>query len=222
MIDYEKEYFENYYPASLKNFDRQYFRKVKNWFWGWFKILDKFLRLKNGGGRSALEIGCAIGGFSSILAERNFCVTATDVGEDVLSVARKFSPNVIFKKFDALSPIGLSEKFDFIFAFEVIEHLENPLAAIVNLKKMLTSKGVLVCSSPPPYEKFKKIPGHINIKSREEWYDVFCGAGFKKIKIKQYLFLPLLYRRFKVFSIGLPLRLNLPFFNSTYFIIAKQ
>jgi len=221
---YEEDYFKDYFPKELNKFTPKDIKKVRNWFWGWFRYLNKFVNLRDGNNRKVLEIGCAIGGFSSLLKERNFDVYTSDISSYVINYARKFWPEIKFYEFDIQEGIPINEQFEIIFAFEVLEHLGNPLEALKNMYKKLFLNGTLICSTPPPYKKYFKIKGHVNIKSKEEWFNLFQQAGFLKqnIFIKQVNFMPYFYRFSKFFSFTIPLKFNLPYFNSTYFIIAKK
>lgn len=221
---YEEDYFKDYFPKELNKFTPKDIKKVRNWFWGWFKYLDHFVNLENGNNRKVLEVGCAIGAFSSILNEHNFDVYASDVSAYVISYARKFWPEIKFFKFDVQKEIPINEQFDIIFAFEVLEHLQNPLIALKNMYAKLSLGGVLVCSTPPPYKRFMSIKGHINVKSAQEWDNILQEAGFRgnKIKIKQVVFIPFFYRYSRKFSLALPLNINLPYFNESIFLITRR
>lgn len=224
IIDYNKNYFLNYYPKRIEDLTASDIQKIRNWFWGWYKFLSKYIKLADGNNRKVLEIGCAIGGFASILQEHNFNVYASDFSTYVLEHAKKLWPNITFLQLDIQKEIGIQEQFDYIFAFEVIEHLENPQQAIANMRQKLSPNGVLICSTPPPYQKFVDIKGHINIKNAPEWQKILEQAGFRKenIQIENASFLPFLYRYSKHLSIAFPLKVNLPYFNSTFFLIAKN
>ncbi|MDD4606955.1 MAG: class I SAM-dependent methyltransferase [Patescibacteria group bacterium] len=224
MVDiYKKEYFNNYYKNLKKNTNYEIKRNI-NWFWGWFKYLNRFIDLRDGKGSKVLEVGCAIGAFSSILYNHNFNVYASDFSKYILSVAKKEHPKIKFYNFDVQKEILINEKFNYIFSFEVLEHLHSPILALKNMYDKLLLNGILVCSTPPPYKKFVDINGHINVKSAQDWANILQKAGFQKnkIKIKQVLFLPFFYRYSKKFSFVIPIKINLPYFNSTYFIIAQK
>lgn len=221
---YEEDYFITYLPKRLEKFTSQDIRRVKNWFWGWFKYLNKFVDLKNGNNRKVLEVGCAIGAFSSILKEHNFDVYASDISSYVINYARKFWPEIKFFKFDIQEEIPINEQFDIIFAFEVLEHLKNPQKALENMRKRLSLNGTLICSTPPAYKRFANIRGHINVKSAQGWRNILEEVGFQKnmIEIKQVTFIPFLYRYFKKLSLAIPIRINLPYFNVSIFLIARR
>ena len=221
---YRENYFKDYYPKELNKFTLKDIQKIRNWFWGWFKYLNKFVDIKNGNNRKVLEIGCAIGGFSSLLKEHNFDVYASDVSSYIISYARKFWPGIKFFEFDIQEGIPINEQFDIIFSFEVLEHLKDPEKALENMYKKLSPNGTLICSTPPPYKRFINIKGHINVKSAQEWRNILEKVGFQKdrVKIEQVAFMPFLYRYSKKLSLVIPIRINLPYFNESIFLIARR
>lgn len=56
-------------------------------------------------------------------------------------------------------------KYDFIFCFEVLEHLSNPLKALHNLKSTLNPQGVLIVSVPNEFHIFRRMGILFGIKS---------------------------------------------------------
>jgi len=221
---YNKKFYES---RAYGKFNQANLQKSKNWFSGWLRFLDKFLNLKNGRGRKSLEVGCGFGAISNLLTERGFEAYASDVSPYAVEQAKKLSPAVRFFCFDVEKNIPLKEKFDFIFAVEVLGHLKNPQKAIRNMYQKLKHNGYLVCSTPQPYKHYvysPKMLGHINVKNPKEWLVLFQKAGFKKQNLffKPVSFLPFLYRFHQQFSLVIPFGLSWSFINSTVFYIARK
>lgn len=79
---------------------------------------------------SALEIGCAEGVFTKILADRCDSLLATDFSEDALSRARRRcqgDEHVSFAQIDLRNDL-LPGVFDLIVAIHVVEYIKNPLS----------------------------------------------------------------------------------------------
>lgn len=223
---FEKKYFFNYYKRNVGNFTIRDLEKSINWFTGWFKYLQKLVNLKNGKGRRVLEIGCSIGGASSVLSDRGFNVFASDTSDYALLRASKLAKDqrrkILFYKFDVQKEISIKENFDIIFSFEVIEHLKNPLKAIKNMRSKLKTKGILICSTPNKDYDMSSDPTHINVKTKEAWIIIFEEAGFNKIQTRQISFLPFFYNFNKNFHFILPFPIRSKYINSPLFIIAKR
>jgi 2-polyprenyl-3-methyl-5-hydroxy-6-metoxy-1,4-benzoquinol methylase len=155
---FSKDYFEDYYLPMTGNFTLQDLERNKNWFYGWFNALQPIYDFTKGraGSRGKkkkiLEIGCAIGGAAAILHERGFDVTATDISPFAVKKAKKILPEITFDVLDIETlPKKFINKFDVVFSFEVIEHLENPEKALLNMKAMLKKGGMVINSTPYPY-----------------------------------------------------------------------
>lgn len=223
---FEKEYFSGYYRKNVGHFDTLDLQKSINWFFGWFLFLQKYVDFKKGKKRSVLEIGCSIGGAASILADRDFTVSASDISQFAIKraneLARITKREIDFYSFDVQRKIPLQKQFDVIYAFEVIEHLENPLKAIKNMKVKLKKGGTLICSTPNGDHDFSSDPTHISVKSPKEWKQIFKEAGFKKITLQQITFLPYFYKFNKHFHIIFPFPIYSKFFNSPLFIVVRN
>ena len=90
------------------------------------------------------------------------------------------------------SPSG---KYDFIFCFEVLEHLVNPLKALMNLKKSLSERGLLVVSLPNEFNILARLSilvgrpvfgghdwHHLRFFNRKLGEKMFEEAGLEIIK----------------------------------------
>lgn len=211
------------------SFDRQYYARFskpdgeldlgtyENWFYGWYNFIKRRVPLEENKNKKVLEIGCAIGAYSKILSEKGFDVTATDISNFILKEARKHNKNITFKKVDIEKEINVSQQFDYIFAFEVVEHLNHPKRAMTNIYDILKKGGVFIFSTPFVSTQTLKDPTHINVHNPDWWLTLGRKAGFSKVKFSYASFLPFLYRWHKIFSIGVPIKLGVAPANSTSF-----
>lgn len=217
-MEHGKENFdEQYFGMFFKNYNQKELDFYYRWFKGWFKFINRYLPIKNGKGKKALEVGCAIGAFSKILSEHGFYVEGTDISSFILKRAKKNVPNIKFFVSDIEEDIPTKIQFDYIFSFEVLEHLKDPKKALSNIKKALKEEGVLVFSTPIPTKKTLADPMHLNVHKPIFWLSLGKKLGYRKMFYKSAIFIPFLYRLSSFFSLGLPIKLNLPFLNSTCF-----
>lgn len=135
-----------------------------------------------------LEIGCGTGGFiQQIVENEKLAITGSEIYLKGLFYAKKNLPDVEFIQFDvAQGDIG--EKFDVIVAFDVIEHIENDVAAIGNINKMLSEGGCLILTVPQHmflWSNLDEIVKHkrrysrqdLLVKLRENGFDIsFCTS----------------------------------------------
>jgi 2-polyprenyl-3-methyl-5-hydroxy-6-metoxy-1,4-benzoquinol methylase len=87
--------------------------------------------------RTALDVGCGLGHFSGLLHSSGLQVSAVDGRQGNVEEGRRRYPQVSFRKFDAedyaLRELG---KFDLVFCFGLLYHLENPMLTIRHLQAM--------------------------------------------------------------------------------------
>lgn len=102
---------------------------------------------------TAIDVGCGLGFFSQILQECGLSVRAFDGRLANIEEARQRYPKIFFDQGDIedqnISKLGT---FDLVLCFGLLYHLENPLLAIRNLRR-LTKKGLLLESMCIPGQK---------------------------------------------------------------------
>ncbi|MBS4097415.1 MAG: class I SAM-dependent methyltransferase [Sulfuricella sp.] len=96
------------------------------------------------GGR-VLELGCGSGAFSKRLQDNGFITTSVDLSLDSFFLDSEKYEIDLNSNFAEKFP---GKKFDAVVALEVIEHLENPLHFLRQLKQLADSKTVVVVSFP--------------------------------------------------------------------------
>lgn len=97
------------------------------------------------GCENSLEIGCGIGAFSRLLAERSHKVVAIDLSPKMIEVARQSgrNPNIDFQTADIMKWEFPVEQFDAIASIATVHHL--PLETLLpRLKVALKPGGKLV------------------------------------------------------------------------------
>jgi ubiquinone/menaquinone biosynthesis C-methylase UbiE len=96
-------------------------------------------------GSKVLEAGCGIGAQTSILAQNcpHAQFVSIDISQDSIDEARKVikAENVIFRQADIFDLPFEAESFDHIFVCFILEHLQKPIDALVNLGRVLKKGG---------------------------------------------------------------------------------
>jgi 2-polyprenyl-3-methyl-5-hydroxy-6-metoxy-1,4-benzoquinol methylase len=224
---FSKDYFTTYYKPMTGDFEEKDLVRNMRWFHGWFAALQDWYDFRVGKKRTVLELGCAIGAASRILAERGFKVTATDISEYAVKQAGIVNkhPNLTFKELDLLNDTQVTtfkNKYDLVFAFEVLEHLEDSNKAVKNLFSVVKKGGRCICSVPYPYNYVFIDTTHVSVRHPIDWERRFLKAGFTSVKYKQVGFVPYLYRFSEYWHITLPFGLPTPYINSPVFIYATK
>lgn len=115
--------------------------------------VEEFLHYDSiwGEGSRILEIGCGVGAQTQIIAQRNpnTEITSIDISEKSLAIAKASIDdlgikNVIFKKQDVRDLKSSKDGFfDHVFICFVLEHLNQPLAALNAAKRVIKPGGTI-------------------------------------------------------------------------------
>lgn len=142
---------------------------------------------------SVLEIGCGQGAFAARLARLYPDVTALEPDHtswEVASarVATVGRGRVLQQEFSELDP---NLRFDLICAFEVIEHIEDDLAALRTWASRLKPGGTLLLSTPG-YQKlfspFDEMVGHFRRYEPDALRLLLTEAGLIGAEVRHYGF----------------------------------
>ncbi len=219
---YDEKYFKILYKPARNRWSNEDLIRHKNWYFSWIRYIGKFLDIENGFGKQVFEVGSGIGAMVSILSERGFKCIGSDISNYIIEKAIGLNPDINFIWCDIQQGINTNENYDYILAFEVLEHLYDPNKAIVNIYKKLNQAGIFIGSTPYPFSKNMLDPTHVDIKYPVEWMKLFKDVGFKEVLTKPMSFIPFIYRLNKKFNPVIPLYLSMPKFVSTILIIAKK
>jgi SAM-dependent methyltransferase len=90
--------------------------------------------------QTAIDVGCGLGYFSGFLRSLGFDVTAVDGRQENVAEAQRRNPDIRFFRLDAEDPAMKSlGKFDLVFCFGLLYHLENPFLTVRHLREMTRS-----------------------------------------------------------------------------------
>ncbi len=156
-------------------------------------LLDEFP--PRGDGLRVLDVGCAVGYLSELLAQRGFAVTSVDWPNT------PHPPTVEFAGADldeGLPP--LEGRFDYIICADVLEHLRAPLELLRECRELLAPRGVLVASLPnsgnahfrwtvlrgrfPQQERGLFDSTHLHFYTWQGWVDLFARAGLRIDRVR--------------------------------------
>jgi 2-polyprenyl-6-hydroxyphenyl methylase/3-demethylubiquinone-9 3-methyltransferase len=162
--------------------------------------------------RRILELGCGNGSFAGLLAGKGYEVSAMDMSESGIELARLSHPNVSFRRasvYEDLSGIW-GRPFDAVIALEVLEHLYDPRLFLRRVAACLGKEGTLVLSTP--YHGYLKTMavavsgrfdrhfdplwdgGHIKFWSKATLWRLLTEAGFQVERWEGAGRLPLLWK----------------------------
>jgi 2-polyprenyl-3-methyl-5-hydroxy-6-metoxy-1,4-benzoquinol methylase len=122
-------------------------------------------------GRRVLDAGCGTGFGTEMLARAGAArAEGFDVNLEVVEHARSRAGEVATFGVGDLEQIPHAEgSFDLVTCFEAIEHVENPLRALDELRRVLAPGGVLLASTPNRGVYEEGNPHHLSELSSEEF-----------------------------------------------------
>ena len=155
-----------------------------------------------GAGRRVLDVGCAGGYLSEILAVRGYRVTGID-SPGARHAGFPESVELVEADLDLGLPPGLSlppGRFDFIICADVLEHLRQPAGMLRDLRELLATGGRLAASLPnsghayfrlnvmlgrfPAHDRGLFDRTHLHYFTWRGWVDLFASAGFRIETVK--------------------------------------
>lgn len=142
----------------------------------------------------ALDIGCGRGAVTRVLAASAGSVTAVEVTEAGVRMAAEALADVLNVQvrlcdlFEAGSPVPdvPGRPFDLVLLSEVLEHLEDDVAALARVGALLKDGGTLVLTVPRDPRLWSvedELWGHHRRYLRDELLGKLAGAGFRPVSV---------------------------------------
>ena len=139
-----------------------------------------------------LEVGAGTGRLTMEFLERGFGGVCYDLGAENRDLLRKnLAPyRTDVEVVDSLSELAPAS-FDYLFAFEVLEHIENDLETLRSWVQYLRPGGHVLVSVPAHMRKYSdedRAVGHFRRYERAQLNRVLADAGFAGVRILAYGF----------------------------------
>lgn len=139
-----------------------------------------------------LEMGAGTGHMTQIFLERGFTGAGYDLGDDSRQLMRanlgKFGNR--FHVVDTTDELDTAS-FDYLFAFEVMEHIDRDDVALAEWSRFLRPGGRLLISVPAHARKYGRsdeLVGHVRRYEKETLRRLLEKGGFERIRVVNYGF----------------------------------
>ena len=139
-------------------------------------------------GNHVLELGAGIGNMTQHLARGRKSYTASDIDEEHLARLRvrfRGRPNLTSQRCDLTRPADFEDlrgRFDTVVCLNVVEHVEDDLLALGNIRSVLKPGGraiILVPQDQDIYGSLDKVLGHYRRYSEAQLRSRMEEAGFQ-------------------------------------------
>ena len=128
--------------------------------------------------RSVLDVGCGNGEFLLSVGQSNhgFRVVGIDISEEVVRRNAEVIPWGTFHAMD-IGERRLDESFDLVICSEVLEHVQDPNAALSNLRAMCSGRLIVTVPAGPIYS-IDRAMGHVRHFTPGDIRSALDLAGF--------------------------------------------
>ena len=143
--DFWQSHINNEYYTGAERASDSYFNDIEERRYRTHYHLPELFESMDGTDQRLLEVGCGIGVDSIQLAKRGFQVTAVDLTENALAVARQFAARreatVDFRLGNAEGLDFPDESFDAIYSFGVLHHTPDIKRSVAEVHRVLRPGG---------------------------------------------------------------------------------
>lgn len=200
---YAEWYFESKYKYQKKRVPirRHYFDILK-----WADEQTE-LKLVDGRGKSALDIGCAYGYVVELLRDLGYSAYGMDLSKFALTKGKRYGRDLILGSGEFL-PVGPSS-FDLVTCFETLEHMHHPESMLAMIHTILKSRGVFLFSTVNPYpistiiQFLTRVPNstHPSVRSVHGWIETLKAFKLKVEGFETFTLMPIPPLLFKKYFI---------------------
>jgi ubiquinone/menaquinone biosynthesis C-methylase UbiE len=174
----------------MKNLDFTFFQDLDVDYRNSHHLMYKKMRLILGyvkPGKRLIDVGCGTGEFLVQLRDRFESLVGIDVNSDSIEFASEKVER--FKRISVYDGELQSfqfpnEHFDTCLCLDVLEHVQNPLALLQEIHRIVRAGAEVIATVPNWYDKivsgvFRINPAHVHTLSPWTWMRLLRNAGFK-------------------------------------------
>jgi 2-polyprenyl-3-methyl-5-hydroxy-6-metoxy-1,4-benzoquinol methylase len=191
----------------------------QRWFAQHWRVLGRLARLPPK--PRVLEVGSGLGVLRAFLPQDADYI-GLELDPEAVRFAREHFPTATFLETPIEEFYDDGDGFDVVVATEVLEHLENPSAALRRIHDLLNAQGRFVGTTPPPVRWALRDPTHLSVLEPENWRRLFARAGLDVEFMRVRSFVPALWRVHPALNLPLPVRAPLPGVVVTTFFCGRR
>ncbi len=153
-----------------------------------FSLIKRFIPDDLG---KILDIGCGTGLNSDLLRRAGKEVVGLEISEDAIRYAGMRAPWLRIIK-GSFPEVNLSEKFDLVSLFDVLEHIDDDSRALSSIKGILSKNGFAIITVPAfhyLWSRHDELAHHKRRYTLPELDKKINDAGFETVKISYFNFI---------------------------------
>lgn len=148
---------------------------------------------------SILDLGTADGRMLNKIDERfsGARCTGIELNPELIEYGRKLFPNIELIEGDVQKLDFEDNTFDVAVATAVIEHVNNPKAFLIEVKRVLKDSGIVILTAPDPFwEHVATMVGHLEDEDHQHVHSlktlkaIAREAGFTVLKAEKFMLSP--------------------------------
>jgi cyclopropane fatty-acyl-phospholipid synthase-like methyltransferase len=148
------------------------------------ETIDKFEYLIESRPIRVLDFGCGQGDFLLMAHTRGWSVAGIEPSPSGIRLCREAGLNNVYRDAESLVRSMGRAEFDLIVSFEVLEHLKTPAEFFENLTPLLTTRGMLLITTPNANSLSRLLYGWGRNLRYPEHINSFSLATFKYLAIR--------------------------------------
>jgi SAM-dependent methyltransferase len=185
---YFRKHYRFAYSASSLRHQQKFFASQ-------LRLLRREFELDAWRSRPVLEVGSGIGVAAKSLLEIGF---DNYKGIELDGEAVAFTTENVGPYFEHVSLAQLAERssdrFDLVCAFEVLEHLDEPLVELGRIASLLEPGGRFVATTPYPFRRaIDSDETHLHVLHPKNWERLCVRSGFRSVTTRPMSFIPALW-----------------------------
>jgi len=192
----------------MLKFGDEYYNNSRNWYgrkvrYNYYEkavklMIEYVLRKIDVKGKHVLMVGIGYGYEAEVLQKKGAIITGIDISNHAIGICKQRLQGTFFVH-DIEKPLPNNKKYDIMLAISVMEHLQNPAIALLNIHHALKDGGILIIVTPngmSPYSIYdkKRDKTHIGIRTKDEWLKIFNMSSWSSIKIHSVQWIPVIWK----------------------------
>lgn len=160
---------KNFYQTSSIYFNKQ----SEEWYKEWYNNYISLIREHTEKGKQILDLGCGTGFSAYLISRYGYDVVGVDIHPFSNHMKERTTKNLKYVVADAVYLPFKENSFDVVASHEFIEHVIDTREVLLEMKRVLANKGILIINSPNLISLWRPLKSLIKLIKGEEGIPVW-------------------------------------------------